>query len=131
QDHHAAIVDRELFDEAQKAVRYNSAAHNTAGKKTVHAFSGRLICGECGRYFNIRNAQSNPIWFCPSTARRNGKTICHAEKVYEEQIIRVVRRAVIERFELTVQPIQDDVKVADILSGRFAETEGVFSSEAD
>ena len=59
------------------------------------------------------------------------KTICHAEKVYEEQIIRVVRRAVIERFELTVQPIQDDVKVADILSGRFAETEGVFSSEAD
>lgn len=131
QDHHAAIVDRGLFDEAQKAVRYNSAAHNTAGKKTVHAFSGRLICGECGRYFNIRNAQSNPIWFCPSTARRNGKTICHAEKVYEEQIIRVVRRAVIERFELTVQPIQDDVKVADILSGRFAETEGVFSSEAD
>ena len=131
QDHHVAIVDRELFDEAQKAVRYNSAAHNTAGKKTVHAFSGRLICGECGRYFNIRNAQSNPIWFCPSTARRNGKTICHAEKVYEEQIIRVVRRAVIERFELTVQPIQDDVKVADILSGRFAETEGVFSSEAD
>lgn len=131
QDHHVAIVDRELFDEAQKAVRYNSEAHNTAGKKTVHAFSGRLICGECGRYFNIRNAQSNPIWFCPSTARRNGKTICHAEKVYEEQIIRVVRRAVIERFELTVQPIQDDVKVADILSGRFAETEGVFSSEAD
>ena len=52
-------------------------------------------------------------------------------QVYEEQIIRVVRRAVIERFELTVQPIQDDVKVADILSGRFAETEGVFSSEAD
>ena len=131
QDHHAAIVDRELFEEVQKAVRSNSAAHNTAGKKTDHAFSGRLICGECGRFFNIRNAQSNPIWFCPSTARRNGKTICHAEKVYEEQIIRVVRRAVIERFELTVQPIQDDVKVADILSGRFAETEGVFSSEAD
>lgn len=131
QDHHAAIVDRELFEEAQKAVHYNSAAHNTAGQKTIHAFSGRLICGECGRYFNIRNAQSNPIWFCPSTARRNGKTICHAEKVYEEQIIRVVRRAVIERFELTVQPIQDDVKVADILSGRFAETEGVFSSKAD
>lgn len=131
QDHHAAIVDRELFDEAQKAVRNNSAAHNTVGKKTVHAFSGRLVCGECGRYFSIRNAKNNPIWFCPSTARRNGKTICHTEKVYEEQIIRVVRRAVIERFELTVQPIQDDVKVADILSGRFAETEGVFSSKAD
>lgn len=130
QNHHPAIVNRELFEEVQKVILAKSNG-NMRKKKIMRAFSGRLICNECGRFYNVRNTRSYPIWFCPSTTRNNGKSICHAEKVYEEQIIRVVRRAVIERFYLTIQPIRDDVNVADIMSGRFVEEVENFSSAAE
>lgn len=132
-NHHPAIIDEELFEKAQAIVQMNSDRL----RKCVHgnltkAFSQRLICGECGRFYNVRNSSgSNTIWFCPSSNQNNGKTICHAEKVYEEQIIRVFRKGVLERFQLTVKPIHDNVKVADIMSGRFKEQYENFTPEAD
>lgn len=133
-DHHPAIIDRELYEEVQKVVGMNANWYGERGKnRKMRAFSGRLICAECGRYFNVRNTQSNPIWFCPSTNLNNGKTICHSEKVYEEQIVRMFRKAVSERFHLTTIPVLDDVKVADIMSGRFGaegSLECTFSKEA-
>ena len=51
--------------------------------------------------------------------------------MYEEQIIRVFRKGVLERFRLTVKPIHDDVKIADIMSGRFKEQYENFTPEAD
>lgn len=132
-NHHPAIIDEELFEKAQAIVQMNSDRL----RKCVHgnqpkAFSQRLICGECGRFYNVRNSSgSNTIWFCPSSNQNNGKTICHAEKVYEEQIIRVFRKGVLERFRLTVKPIHDDVKIADIMSGRFKEQYENFTPEAD
>ena len=57
--------------------------------------------------------------------------ICHAEKVYEEQVVRAFRKAVLERFRLTLKPIHDNVAVADIMSGRFKEQYDNFTPEAD
>lgn len=129
-DHHPAIVSRELFEKVQKIVNAKSDSHKRE-EKTQWAFSGRLICGSCGRFFNVRNRNLNPIWFCPSAKQNNGKSICHAESVYEEQIVRVIRRAVIERFQLSSAPIRDDVSVADIMSGRYAENTDFLTHEAD
>lgn len=114
----------------QKIVNAKSDSHKRE-EKTQWAFSGRLICGSCGRFFNVRNRNLNPIWFCPSAKQNNGKSICHAESVYEEQIVRVIRRAVIERFQLSSAPIRDDVSVADIMSGRYAENTDFLTHEAD
>lgn len=133
-DHHPAIIDEELFAKVQEIRIMNSSYYGRGlGKLNVpKAFSGRLICGECGRFYNVRNSSgSNTIWFCPSSNQNNGKRICHAEKVYEEQIIRVFRKGVLERFRLTVKPIHDDVKIADIMSGRFKEQYENFTPEAD
>lgn len=132
-NHHPAIVDEDLFEKAQAIVQMNSNRLRKCvhGNKT-RAFSQRLICGECGRFYNVTNSNgSNPIWRCPSSRRNNGKRICHAENVYEEQIIRVFRKGVLERFRLTVKPIHDDVKIADIMSGRFKEQYDNFTPEAD
>lgn len=117
-DHHPAIISRELFEEVKK-IRVMGAETMTKGNRTPHAFSGRLICGCCGRFYNVRNVQSHPIWFCPSTTRNNGKYLCGNEKVYEEQIVRMFRKAVSERFHLVTGPVIDDVNVADIMSGRY------------
>lgn len=66
----------------------------------------------------------------------NGMDICRAERIYEEQIVRVLHRAFLERFELTASPIPDDVKPADILSGGYGKDEGgkvkvLFTSETE
>lgn len=58
-------------------------------------------------------------------------TAADAEKVYEEQVVRAFRKAVLERFRLTLKPIHDNVAVADIMSGRFKEQYDNFTPEAD
>lgn len=123
-DHHPAIISREQFERVQKIRQGNAARYGNGGKRTDRPFSGRLICAHCGRAYNIRNVSHYPIWFCPTSALNNGKAVCHAEKIYEEQAVRMFRKAFTERFRLLSEPVMDDVKVADIMSGRYGEKEG-------
>lgn len=122
-DHHPAIISREQFEQVQKIRQGNAVRFGNRGKRTNHPFSGRLICAHCGRAYNIRNASHYPIWFCPTSALNNGKSVCHAEKIYEEQAVRMFRKAFTDRFHLLSEPVLDDVKIADILSGRYGEEE--------
>ena len=122
-DHHPAIISREQFERVQKVRQGNATRFGNRGKRTDHPFSGRLICAHCGRAFNIRNASRYPIWFCPTSALNNGKGVCHAEKIYEEQAVRMFRKAFTDRFHLLSEPVLDDVTAADILSGRYGEEE--------
>lgn len=122
-DHHPAIISREQFERVQKVRQGNAARFGNRGKRTDHPFSGRLICAHCGRAFNIRNASHYPIWFCPTSALNNGKGVCHAEKIYEEQAVRMFRKAFTDRFHLLSEPVLDDVTAVDILSGRYGEEE--------
>ena len=51
-NHHPAIIDEELFQKAQEVVKINSELYNrTRFPKKPRAFSQRLICVECGRFF--------------------------------------------------------------------------------
>ncbi len=118
-DHHPAIISRELFAEAKKVREIGNGIGIHHDNRKRYDFSGRLICGICGRFYHVRNANNHPIWFCPSAARNNGRSICHGEKVYEEQIVRMFRRAVSERYRLTVIPMPDPVQVGDMIRGRF------------
>lgn len=126
-DHHPAIISRELFGEVEtlRKMRMRPAAK---ADRTPHAFSGLLICGCCGRFYHVRNTRNHPIWFCPSTTRNNGKHLCGNEKVYEEQIVRMFRKAAAERFRLLSEPVMDDVDVADIMSGRYEGRAGLSDS---
>lgn len=123
-DHHPAIISREQFERVQKIRQGNAARYGNGRKRTDRPFSGRLICAHCGRAYNIRNVSHYPIWFCPTSALNNGKAVCHAEKIYEEQAVRMFRKAFTERFRLLSEPVMDDVNVADIMSGRYGEEEG-------
>ncbi len=102
-DHHPAIVSRELFDAVQK--RKKQAPEGAYKGKGQYMLSGRLVCSQCGRFYHTRNRKSRPIWFCPSTALNNGKTVCKAQKVYEAQVFFALRRALWERFSLDAMPV--------------------------
>lgn len=133
-NHHPAIVDRELFASVQAVRKLNANRfRNKTQERNRYAFSGRLTCAHCGRNFHMRNARSNPIWFCPTSALNNGKGACFAEKVYEEQVIRMFRKAFVDRFGLVAEPFRDDVTVEDILSGHYTKNAGpdTFTKDAN
>ena len=119
-NHHPAIISRELFEETRK-IRKMNAGRAAKGTRTPRAFSGRIICGCCGRFYNVRNARNHPIWFCPSTVQCNGKNICSNEKVYEEQIVRVFRKAVCEMFCLFAAPVFNCMDEKEVLNGCYVE----------
>lgn len=133
-NHHPAIISHELYKESRNAQKAHTPPENRLSRSPiVHAFSRTLICGYCGRFYHVRNTLQNPIWFCPSTTRNNGKILCHNQKVYEEQLIRMFRRAILERFHLMDTFPVDRFDVADIMSGHFtkkANTDAEFSGQA-
>ena len=131
-NHHPAIIDEDLFGKVQEIRKENCTSHGRGNEeRRPRAFSQRLICGECGRFFHVTNTNNNPIWRCPTSRQTTGKRICRSEKVYEEQVIRAFRKAILERFRLTIKPIHDNVEVADIMSGRFKDGYDNFIPEAE
>ncbi len=91
-NHHPAIVGRTLYEEAQSKGKGGGRTPNR------YPLSGQLLCPHCGRVFNVRNTGHNAIWFCPSTARNNGKVICRNDPLYEEQVVNAVKKGLWERF---------------------------------
>lgn len=97
--HHPAIVSRELFLKAKEAADRNSELFsNKSGVRNCYPFSGRLVCGFCGRFFHSRNRKHRPIWFCPTAELHNGRNVCRAGWVYEEEMEAALRRAAMTRF---------------------------------
>lgn len=121
-NHHPALIGRVAFQHAQAVWQSNSLRFRNKGReKRRYAFSGRLVCAHCGSHFHIRNTAHHAIWFCPTAALNNGRSVCHAERVYEVQLVQMLRRAFAERFALLAEPMADDATVADILSGQYAQ----------
>lgn len=133
QGHHPAIVSRELYEDAMKVLKLNANIYgkNHMGERHKHAFSQRLLCAHCGRFYTVYNSGQNPIWVCPSSKLNNGKSVCKSERIYEEQIVRMFRKAAIDRFHLAPTPIVDNVSAADIMSGRYKDSSEMLSLEAE
>ena len=119
-DHHPAIISRELYDRAREIWEIRAAAGASRSGRKYHGFSGRLICGCCGRFYTVRNAKRHPIWFCPSTTRNNGRDLCRSEEVYEEQLFRVFRKAIGKRFYFFYSS-DDHLPFSDRGAGQFTE----------
>ncbi len=98
QNHHPAIISHELFEQVKKIREIYADLYGKKERTGQRMLSGRLICARCGRFYHVRNTRQNPIWFCPSTDRENGRFLCKNEKVYENKIWNVFRKAFSERF---------------------------------
>lgn len=67
--HHEAIVSKEVFEAVGRAIelRKNEKRVKTVAN-TVYAFTGKIICGECGallvRHMNSTGSFKYPAWVC-------------------------------------------------------------------
>ena len=121
QNHHPAIIDRELFERVQRVVRLNQEKAKGRSEKKLYPFSGRLVCGECGRFFRRQGNYVTPMWFCPSSVNSYGKRVCYAESVEEPLLEFMIRCAFIKRFDADGRTMKIDEQTNDfiIIDGGF------------
>ncbi len=98
-NHHQSIVDRELFEKTQEIVQEKKTG--ITPERNTYPLSGRLVCASCGHRFHTYNRKSHPIWVCGTVRLNNGSGVCHMPRIYEEQILQMLRKAFILRFDLT------------------------------
>lgn len=128
-NHHAAIISRELFQEVESVRKMKAMQFSNKGVKKNYPFTGRLICKHCGRVYWTRNRNRHPIWYCSSTVQDNGKRICAAERIFEEQIIRMCRKAFISRFQIMPDVMNDTIEESDIFNGNYMSVDIHFCEE--
>ena len=103
QNHHPPIISRELFERAQCVVNGNSAKYpeGHGSNRAEHPYSGRLVCGCCGRFYHYAaGSRSKPRWRCATAATRNGRQVCTAPPMDESLLIALCQKAAAERFAL-------------------------------
>ena len=72
ENHHDAIVSREVFEAVGNVISHEQQEKNrsegNSKYQNCYAFSGKLICGECGAFFkrriNITRRLKYPAWVC-------------------------------------------------------------------
>ena len=72
ENHHDAIVSREVFEAVGDVISHEHQEKNRSEGNSKYqnryAFSGKLICGECGAFFkrriNITGRLKYPAWVC-------------------------------------------------------------------
>ncbi|WP_299966994.1 recombinase family protein [uncultured Oscillibacter sp.] len=107
QNHHEAIVSREIFDAVQEetarrkvmASGTKKSAPTGLGKySSKHALTGLLICGECGTPYRrvvwTQKGMKRPVWRCVNRLD-HGKTLCkHSPTLDEKPLQEAVLAAV-------------------------------------
>lgn len=95
EDHHEAIISRELFDKAQKILATRRGTREKGKRRNnlsmKYPFSSKLYCGFCGTVLVRRNLYPNTnyskrVWHCMKYVK-NGKKYCPNCKVIGEEII--------------------------------------------
>lgn len=90
-DHHEAIIDRDTFDAVQAMMAKRCEISKSLVKqRTQQAFTGKIICGECGKKYRRKTTHGKVSWQC-GTYLEFGKSHCPAKQIPEEVLIDLVR----------------------------------------
>jgi len=95
---HEPIIDRETFNKVQDELKRRSEKYNhKAGKAPKYAFTGKIICGNCGKNYNRKTNNagtkySKIVWICP-TFNQIGKAACDAKQIPEDILLRLTSKA--------------------------------------
>ena len=114
---HPAIIDKEMFDMAQKEMeRRKDTADTTVGNSrytSKYPFSGLLVCSECGHTLrrHVRTVGSRktvPAWGC-SNRISNGRAACDSHHINEDTLQRTYLAAIRDMIE-DAEDIMDAVR---------------------
>ena len=109
---HPAIVPPETFLRAQEQMEQNRLRNGIAKDAPMYsAFTGMLICGNCGKRYHRKVSRTEIAWNC-ATYLKLGKKACYAKQIPEDILMEVTASALdtgefdAELFRETVQEIR-------------------------
>ena len=100
-NHHPAIIDRGLYNVVQAVRdrnRHSRGSDKIGKKRRKLGLTGLLKCPYCGRNYNSNRANRVLVWFCPDAEIYKGIKRCKGEKIEEERVIMLIKRAFFLRF---------------------------------
>ena len=92
-NHHEAVIDEDTWNKVQKIMKERAkpwANKTDADFNNRYAFSGKMICGFCGKTMTRSNSDSlrNPKYYCDSN-RRNQDLGCPDSKMIDEEMLKL------------------------------------------
>lgn len=115
---HPAIIDLETFQKAQKILEERKSKYSNQKESSNQIFSGKIICGICGKKYRRKRVRDKFIWQC-STYLKYGKDACPAKQIPEDILISLCNEVLgTEEFEKKIKEIQiiEQGKIAFILN---------------
>lgn len=90
---HEAIIDIGTYNLAQLEMTRRAERHTHPGqKKNTYPFTGKLICGGCGKHYRRKVTKTRPVWICP-TFNTLGKAACPSKQIPEETLCQMAAEA--------------------------------------
>lgn len=85
---HDAIVDEELFAKVQGILHDLAKRRDTLKKPTLSAFSGMIVCDNCGAKYKRTTSKGKHALQC-KTFLTQGKAFCPLQQIPEEELYRL------------------------------------------
>ena len=86
---HDAIIDPDTYELAQRRIAQNTEKCNIKKPTTArYPFSGKIVCGNCGKHFGRKTTQGRVSWIC-MTFQFEGKSACSAKQIPEPTLMTV------------------------------------------
>lgn len=82
---HDPIIDRDTFEKAQEIVLYWSDRYKSRNKPRTYPFTGKIICGNCGRAYKHITTHGKFYWNC-QTFQSKGKSFCQSKQIPEKTL---------------------------------------------
>ena len=84
---HPAIVDIDTFHAVQEQLKLSGDRYKPSNPVNArYPFTGRIICGNCGKNFQRKTTKGRVSWQC-STYLEQGKSACPAKQIPEETLL--------------------------------------------
>lgn len=83
---HPAIIDTATFQRAQEIISKKRERYPGKKENKKYLFTGKILCGICGKNFTHRNKEGRILWSC-ITYLKNGKDSCHSKQIPENILI--------------------------------------------
>ena len=86
---HEVIIDICTYNLVQLELTRRAEKHTHPGqKRNTYPFTGKLICGNCGKHYRRKVTKARPVWICP-TFNTLGKAACPSKQIPEEMLCRM------------------------------------------
>ena len=83
---HTAIIDHETFDRVQNRIAEELEANGgRRGNKQRYFFTGKIVCGTCGKNYKRITKRGKPYWQCATTVQF-GAVACHSKRIPEDTL---------------------------------------------